>query len=954
MQSFIFPKGLKRWSILAIFGCIILFCLTVLGSKPLRQRILLPTSKFLLGEIPGDPVPMGAFPVNVVVSPDKKFAAILEAGFGTADTEGRQSVSLLDLKSNEVTRFTDPRLGPGSKQTLFLGLAWSSDSKYLYVPFSSLSDPDGTKHPDRSTGNGIAVYAIESGKLTPQRFIKIPTQPILASKERGSIHKSAPTGSLVPFPSEITVVNTGAGDQLLVANNLSDCVLLMDAASGKITSRFDVSNSHYVPSAYPYGVVASADGKRAWVSLWNASTVTEMNLESKKVERSYKLRPGDSPTSSGSHPTAMALSHDGELLFVALSTKDEVAVINTVRHTVVGYLSTRLPNQKYQGAYPNSVAVSSDGATLAVANSGSNSVSVFPLAQINRKCSATSKTKACRMPEASGFIPTEWYPTAVDIVAGDLLITTGKGVGTGPNNIPRKVGQPGYSKGYTYIASLVKGSLARVKLAGAMNDLDKLTAEVVESNRMNEDVGELPFKKGKNPIKHVIYVIKENRTYDQILGDLGVGKGDPSLTMYGEDITPNQHALARQFGVLDNFYVSGEISGNGHVWSTAAISSDYTEKTWQIAYRSAERTYDYEGEVGNDFPLLIGIPDVNEPGSGYIWTNLARNKKTYRHYGEYVRTRWCGEERGWQAPQEGTPLSKPVTCTKTHINFGEPLPARWGGGKSPYPWPVPILAENIPSKPELRDHYDPNYPDFRMDFPDQLRADEFLVEFNSWVTERNKTKRDPMPQFITLRLPNNHTSGTKVGAPSPSAAVADNDLALGRVVEAISSSVYWDDTAIFVLEDDAQDGVDHVDAHRSPAFIISKYSPGSKEKPFVESGFYTTVNLIHTMEVVLGLPPMNNNDARAPIMASLFGGPGNQPAFKADYRNRENGLIYVINKKNAPGAKESAAMNFRHADGIDAQLLNSILWRDRKGDTKMPEPKHNVFPASMGRDDDDD
>jgi hypothetical protein len=432
--------------------------------------------------------------------------------------------------------------------------------------------------------------------------------------------------------------------------------------------------------------------------------------------------------------------------------------------------------------------------------------------------------------------------------------------------------------------------------------------------------------------------------------------------------------------VLDNFYVSGDVSGNGHVWSNAAITSDYTEKTWQIGYRGLERTYDFEGQVGDDFPIQLGIPDVNEPGTGYLWTNLARHKKTYRHFGEYVATRWCDEGADWQSPTEGTPMAKPAMCSKAEIKPGEPLPSYLGdpkGGPNPYPWPIPIVGENVATKPELVGHFDPRYPDFRLEFPDQLRVDEFLNEFNPWVASRKKCGKstspqcDPMPQFIQLRLPNDHTAGTIVGKPTPEASAADNDLAVGRVVEAVSNSPYWDDTAIFILEDDAQDGGDHVDAHRSTAYVISKYAPrhgwksysqkvsdlGEITPHFIDSHFYTTVNLIHTMEVLLGLPPMNNNDAQAAIMAPLFSGDGTQPAYKADYRNRDNKLIFTANKADAVGATESSKMNFRHADQIDTALLNAIIWRERKGSEPVPMPKHAVIPERPGKqvaDDDDD
>jgi len=273
------------------------------------------------------------------------------------------------------------------------------------------------------------------------------------------------------------------------------------------------------------------------------------------------------------------------------------------------------------------------------------------------------------------------------------------------------------------------------------------------------------------------------------------------------------------------------------------------------------------------------------------------------------------------------------------------LPASLGGGKSPYQYTIPLMASNTATKADLRGHFDPNYPDFKVEYPEQFRADEFLREFAAFVEARKTGKGEQLPDFALVRLPNDHTAGTKFGSPTPKAAISDNDLAVGRVVEAISSSPYWDDTAIFVIEDDAQAGADHLDAHRSIALAISKYAPRTPQ-PFVDHNFYTTVNMIHTMEVLLGLPPMNNNDANAALMAPLFSGAGDQPAFKADYSNRDNGLIYQANARNAPGAKESSALDFSVADAADTATLNAILWRDAKGDLPPPEPKHAVIPVS--------
>jgi DNA-binding beta-propeller fold protein YncE len=968
---------------------VLLLAAALLAIPDVRHRIMLPSSKLLIQPIPGSPQAMNSFPVNIQVSPDQRYAAILEAGYGDVETAVHQSIAILDLDTNQITRFADPRLGKDAHQSYFIGLAWSSDGHHLYAPIGSTSDPEGRNPGD--TGNGIAVYSFNDGKIAQERWIPIPPQPLAKGKKRGTIHMNAPDGKLIPWPAGIAVIKYKAPavfegsseklqetkeqvgrDRLLVADNLSDDVLLMDAETGKIIRRFDVSTGDYVPTAYPYGVVADPTGNTAWVSLWNSAKIASLDLEKGTVRKWIEV--SDTRSTAAPHPTAIILLPKYGLL-VTLSNEDRVAVVDTTIDRVVGYLPTRLPDQNAAGSFPNSLALTADGKRLYIANGSGDAVAVYNLDGIVTCEFCTSGTVKMPKPIAPlGFLPTDWYPTALAVHGNDLLIATGKGHGTGPNNFVQAAGNPAGRKGYTYLPTLLRGSLARVDLKQAEANLKELTAEVLESNLMNSPPVTLPFAGGKNPIKHIIYVIKENRTYDQIFGDLGVGNGDKSLTMYGEDITPNQHALARQFGVLDNFYDSGDVSGNGHVWSNAAISSDYTEKTWQIAYRGNERSYDYEGQVALDYPIQLGIPDVNEPGTGYLWTNLARHGRTYRHYGEYISTHWCdrGEEEDMN-PQHGTPLPMPESCTKKEVARDEPFPPTLGNGKgepNPYSWPIPLIAENIATKPELVNHFDPHFPDFRLDFPDQLRVDEFLRDFNGWANKRTNTKEDDMPQFMQVRLPNDHTAGTTPGMPTPAASVADNDLAVGRLVETISHSPYWDDTAIFILEDDAQDGADHVDAHRSIALVISKYSPqafkfqsepGSKgvqghfsSNVFIDSHFYTTVNVIKTMEVLLGLPPMNNNDAQAAPMTPLFTLPGAQPPFTADYRNRDNKLIYTANAKNAQGSEESKKMDFTHADAVDTALLNQILWRDRMGSRPMPPPKHTIIPDHPRTKDDDD
>jgi hypothetical protein len=905
----------------------------------------LPTSKLLLPSVPGKPQTTNSFPVAMALSPDGRYVAVMNDGYGTEESGFKQSIAVIDIKTNRLTDYPDSRLTGKSRQTYFMGLGFSPDGHSLFASIGSLTDPTGEVAGD--TGNGIAVYNFRNGRPTPQRFIKIPLQSLPSEKRADKVSEKTRPGETVPFPAGIDVVLQNGKTRILVADNLSDDALLLDAQTGAVIHRFDLSAHDVVPAAFPYTVVASRDGKRGYCSLWNASQVAELDLQAGTVTRRISLLAPDSPTAAGSHPTALLMSPDEKYLYVALANRDRVAVIQTATGEIAGFLNADLPGDEHGGVYPNALAQTADGKRLFVADASANAVAVFDMTKFKENESANQSSAS---QAAEGFIPTEWYPTAMIQNKGDLFITTGKGTGTGPNAaFPASPKRPGDArKNFPYIAALIHGSVARVRISAAETALAKLTDEVLESNLMKEQPREINFQMGPNPIRHVIYIIKENRSFDQVLGDLKHGNGDPALCLYGMDITPNEHKLALQFGVLDNFYDSGEVSGDGHMWSTAAITSDYTEKTWEIAYRGAERLYDFEGAVSNALPLHEGQPDVNEPGTGFIWANVARHGLTYRNYGEFVATEWCRDDSSpqstEQSPKEGTPEPLASACKPASIHKGEPLPANVGdpkGSPSPWPWVVPMISRDVASKPELEGHFDPRFADFELLYPDQLRADEFLNEFDEFIKARQDHKGTELPQFVILRLPDDHTAGTRPESPQPVASVADNDLAVGRVVEAVSNSPYWDDTAIFILEDDAQDGPDHVDAHRSIAFIVSKYAPGSAENPFVDHHFYTTVSVVHTMESLLGLPPMNNNDAWAPLLAPLFAGPGNQPAFKADYSNRDNGTIYLVNSPKAPGAQASVAMDFSHADAADTPTLNAILWKDRKGNQPMPKTPHS-------------
>jgi len=912
-----------------LFAIVFLFALS-LGAQDAPRTTQLPNGK-LLTDVPGHPRPTNNLPTAVALSPDGRFAVLLHSGFGAYTSGEKQSLSVLNLETDELTDFPDDRLGSKAHQTYFLGLAFGLDGKHVFASVASLTDPLGKQK--GSTGNGIAVYAFENGRVTPDRFLPLPPRvQIPAGKVRRSQFQD------VTYPSGLAVGMSDGQERLLVACNHSDEAVLLNTADGKVIHRFDLSTFKRIPGALPYASVITSDGRRAFVSLWNASTVADVDLLNGRVNRFIPLRKPASPLAGGSHPTALLLNRDNSRLFVALTNHDEIAIINTATDSPVAYLSTRLPDQKYGGSDPEYLALSPDEQTLFSANSISDSVAVFDV----------SKLASVQPLRATGFIPTQWYPTVVAATQKDLLIASAKGSGSGPNPKPIGKTRDGRPR-YPYGPALIHGSLARIPLVEVSANLSAFTRQVSEANAVRGNADRMPFAAGQNKIRHVIYIIRENRTYDQVFGDLAGANGDPSLTMYGEDITPNQHKLARQFGILDNFYDSGDVSGDGHIWSTSASVSDYVAKTWPIAYRSGEHTYESEGALLDGIAVEDELPDAGEPTGGYLWKNFASHKISYRHYGEFIVSRWCKSDPGTTPGESGPPDAEALPCPRAFIHKGEPLPNNVGdprGAPSPYPWPIPILAKNAASEIELRGHFDPLYPDFQVEYPDQLRADEFLNEFNKFAASR-KAGQDSMPQFILLRLPNDHTAGGAKGKPKPVASVADNDLAIGRVVDAISHSPYWDDTAFLILEDDAQDGPDHVDSHRSIALVISKYSPRSAASddahPFVDHSFYTTINVVRTIESLLGAPPMNANDSRAALMAPLFTGPGQQPAFNADYRNRDNGLIYQMNAKEW---EEGKNLDFRHADAVDTALLNKFLWHDRKGEIPMPAPQHNVFPAS--------
>jgi YVTN family beta-propeller protein len=531
------------------------------------------------------------------------------------------------------------------------------------------------------------------------------------------------------------------------------------------------------------------------------------------------------------------------------------------------------------------VSLSPDGRTLLVANADNNTVAVVDVTHPGASA-------------VSGFIPTGWYPTAAQFSRDGkrIFVLSGKGLTSAANPKGSQPGIPG-----RYIAELLQGSLSILPvpdakaLAANTHTVYRLTPALSPTARLAPAASKgspIPVRPGgKSPIRHVFYIIRENRTYDQILGDLPQGNGDPNLCLFGEEVTPNAHALVRDFVLLDNFYVNAEVSYSGHAFSTGAYSSDFVEKVWPMNY--ANRGGDYLSEGGGEQRNPYG--NITAPKNGYLWDACNRAGVSVRSYGEFVD------------PDKSRP------------------------------------GKFMPSVPGLKGRIDENYPNFDLTIPDNRRVDLWLQEFRRFEAGTEGTSGE-LPRLSILRLGGDHTQGTRSDAPTPRAMIAENDLALGRVVETIAKSRFWKESAIFIVEDDAQNGPDHVDAHRSVALVVSPYT----RRHAVDSTLYTTAGVLRTMELILGLPPMSQYDATAaPLFRAFQSTPDLAPFLHREARisiDEKNGAM-------AWGAAASQAMNLEEADVAPELELNEILWKSVRGAASpMPPPVHAAFvrPVAAG------
>ncbi len=609
----------------------------------------------------------------------------------------------------------------------------------------------------------------------------------------------------------------------------------------------------------PYDVVLARTGPLLYVSDWAGRTVLALNPDD-----DFRIM---NRIAVGEHPNQIAVHPTDNRLFVTCASSNSVCVIDTQRGHVTETIYTALFPKAPEGSTPDAVAVAPDGRTLYVANADNNCVAVIDIAKPSES-------------QVKGFIPTGWYPTSVAVTPDGkhILIGVGKGNQTRANPIPKdaKPNKDGRLP-FPYIGTTLSGSLSVVPVPDE-KQLITYTTQVYRncpySDKLLTDAPSktktaIPTKVGDpSPLKYVIYIIKENRTYDQVFGALKEGNGDPSLVMFGEEVTPNHHKLAREFVLLDNLYCNGQVSRDGHPWSTMAYHTDYIGRDWHLTY-SRRKGVDDDAE-GN----------LSKGPSGYLWDACARAGLSYRSYGEY-----------------GGRVSQPDGSFKME-------------GRVPG-----LVGKMCPDY-----GYDPK--GHRLRDPDNVEV--FLKEYRAF------DKHGTMPRFIIMSLGEDHTTGTTPGTFTPRACVASNDLALGRLVEAVSKGKYWKETAIFVIEDDAQNGPDHVDAHRTVGLVVSPYT----KRKHVDSTQYSTVSMIRTMELILGLPPLSQYDAAARPMFESF-------TDKADVTPYQHTPARIdLNAKNTAksyGAERSAKMDWSEYDKIDDFELNEILWRAVKGpDAPLP------------------
>ena len=768
----------------------------------------------------GSSLPLGDLPLNLVVSASGRYAAATNNG------QSVQSIQLIDTKQEKIL---DNVIIPKS----WYGLKFSSNEKYLFA--------------SGGNDNRILQYAVSGGKLVLYDSI------ILGKKWPVKI---SPTGIEIDDTRKILYVVTKENNSLYV----------IDLSTKKIITTLPLHSEGY-------GCLLSPDKKNLYISCWGADKIEILDTEKNIFT--------DSVT-TGDNPNELCLTKKGKYLFVANANDNSVSVIDTKTKKVIETLNAALYPAAPSGSTSNGLALSSNEKTLYVANADNNCLAVFDIGK-----PGYSRSK--------GFIPAGWYPTNIKVINKKIFVTNGKGLSSmanpyGPNPM-RKKEEVIYQEGdikkpvdVQYIGGLFKGTLSII------NEPDEkqlgIYSQVVYKNTPYSKTSEtlskgeagnpVPMKLGEaSPIKYVFYIIKENRTYDQVLGDVPEGNGDTSLVLFGKNITPNLHKLANEFVLLDNFYCDGEVSADGHEWSMGAYATDYLEKTWPTNYGGRGGNYDGEG--------MRGVAN----NKVYIWNQCSEKNISYRTYGEFTDA----------------------------------------------------VTANIPV---LNNHFSPTYTGWDLSVKDTSRFYQWKNEFDSMLV--NNT----IPRFNTLRFGNDHTEGLRKGKLSPFAHVADNDLAVGMFVDYLSHSPIWNQAAVFIVEDDAQNGPDHVDAHRTTAYVAG----GLIKTGFVDHTMYSTSSMLRTMELILGLSPMSQYDAAAEPMWRCFTTSANHLpyTFLPSNINLDEKNV-AVNK----WQRQSEAFDFTKEDAVPDMDFSIVLWHGIKGDNvAFPGPRRAAFLKVKPKKEDDD
>jgi YVTN family beta-propeller protein len=814
-------SSIKRISFATVLS--VLISVSVIAQVPGKvkgtSQVLLPNGWKLSPA--GRSLTLGDLPLNMQLSTSGKLLAVTNNGQST------QSLQLIDPRTEKLL---DERVLGKS----WYGLAFSRDEKHLYA--------------SGGNDNWILDFHLSDNKLNTADTIKLGTP--------------WPKNKICPTGIAVNKSNT----RLYTVTKEDSTLYIIDPQAKQILNKVRLP-------AIAYSCVLSPDETKLYVSLWGGRAVTVVNTISQAIEN--KIATGD-------HPNELLLNKKGNYLFVANANDNTVSIINTISNKVIETVATTLYPTRLTGSTTNGLALSANEKTLYIANADNNCLAVFDISKPGYS-------------KSQGFIPVGWYPTNVKTLGGKILVTNGKGLSSmanpqGPQPVS-KADNSGYQTGSTansrlqYIAGLFKGSLSFIDVPKP-ELLKQYTREVYANTPFTdkrtatadgETGNPIPRKLGeKSPIKHIFYIIKENRTYDQVLGDMPGGNGDTSLTLFGKHVTPNHHALASEFVLLDNFYVDAEVSADGHNWSMAAYATDVIEKTWPTSYGNRGGSSSFEG----------GRP-ATYPRDGFIWDYCKRAGITYRSYGEFS-----------------------------------------DDGKA-----------NIKT---LQGHICPQSPGFNLDIKDQVRVDAWQHDFDSLLTI------NAVPQFNTIRISNDHTSGQKKGKISPVAAVADNDLAIGRFIEHLSQSPIWKESVVFILEDDAQNGPDHIDAHRSPAFVVGPYV---KHNAVVHT-MYSTSGFLRTMELILGLPPMSQYDAGAMPLYECFTSKADITPYKLKPAEVD---LERRNIADNESSKRSELFNFAKEDAVPDLDLNEVVWKSVKGEhSVMPAPKRSAFVLLEQKKKDDD